>query len=315
MPRSGATPAKTVVLADEDPSGSSGETPTEAVADATGRLEDGPGGAAITPPYNPASPPNPEDDPEPAPAIHRFSPDELEKLGRRIWNSECGGTVEGLTSWNQGEAFASLGIGHFLWFPEGSGAIFEESFPDLLDFALEKGAHTEIPKWIRDGGRSGSWPACPWPYRESFLAEFNSGRMRELRSFLQSTVPLQTEFLLARFDAAFLKVLASAGSSERQVGRSFSLLSGTPEGAFAMIDYVNFKGEGTNEAERYQGEGWGLLQVLQTMGAAEGTGDSPVHAFSKAADQVLTRRTENNPSDAKWLAGWRSRVADYRKAF
>jgi hypothetical protein len=36
------------------------------------------------------------------------------KIGKRVWQNECNGTVSGLTSWNQGEDFASLGIGHFI---------------------------------------------------------------------------------------------------------------------------------------------------------------------------------------------------------
>jgi hypothetical protein len=41
------------------------------------------------------------------------------KVGKRVWQNECGGTISGLTSWNQGEDFASLGIGHFIWYPKG----------------------------------------------------------------------------------------------------------------------------------------------------------------------------------------------------
>ena len=39
---------------------------------------------------------------------------EAKEIGRRIWMNECGGTIEGLTSWNKGEYFASLGLGHFI---------------------------------------------------------------------------------------------------------------------------------------------------------------------------------------------------------
>jgi hypothetical protein len=75
------------------------------------------------------------------------------------------------------------------------------------------------------------------------------------------------------------------------------------------VDYVNFKGEGTLETERYKGEGWGLLQVLETMG--EGPA---LQEFSRAADKVLTRRVQNSPperGEQRWLAGWRSRVRSY----
>ena len=37
-------------------------------------------------------------------------------------------------SWNAGEDFPSLGIGHFIWYRAGQQEIFEESFPQLLSF-------------------------------------------------------------------------------------------------------------------------------------------------------------------------------------
>ncbi len=39
----------------------------------------------------------------------------------------------------------------------------------------------------------------------------------------------------------------------------------THGGWYPLIDYINFKGKGIKETEKYNGEGWGLLQVLQTM--------------------------------------------------
>ena len=47
----------------------------------------------------------------------------------------------GLTSWNQGEDFASLGIGHFIWYPKGRRGPFEESFPKLVSFVSKRGAN------------------------------------------------------------------------------------------------------------------------------------------------------------------------------
>ena len=38
-------------------------------------------------------------------------------IGRRVWENESGGTLQGLTHWGYGEEFASLGIGHFIWYP------------------------------------------------------------------------------------------------------------------------------------------------------------------------------------------------------
>src|SRR5258706_488493 len=41
------------------------------------------------------------------------------RIGKRVWQNECNGTISGLTAWNEGEDFASLGIGHFIWYPKG----------------------------------------------------------------------------------------------------------------------------------------------------------------------------------------------------
>src|SRR5687767_5521069 len=52
-------------------------------------------------------------------AAFGLSDSELDRIGRRVWQNECGGRRDGLTSWNVGEDFASLGIGHFIWYPKG----------------------------------------------------------------------------------------------------------------------------------------------------------------------------------------------------
>ncbi|TNE98577.1 MAG: hypothetical protein EP328_04565, partial [Gammaproteobacteria bacterium] len=79
-------------------------------------------------------------------------------------------------------------------------------------------------------------------------------------------------------------------------------------------DYVNFKGEGIAPAERYQGKGWGLLQVLLNMEAAS---DRPaLDKFREAASYVLTRRAQNaeNPIEReRWLPGWLRRLESYRE--
>ena len=90
-----------------------------------------------------------------------------------------------------------------------------------------------------------------------------------------------------------------------------SPIAGTGAGTFALIDYVNFKGEGTKETERYRGEGWGLLQVLAGMRGTEG---SAVGDFAESAARVLSRRVQNAPAERheeRWLPGWKSRVRAY----
>src|SRR5213596_1725997 len=68
------------------------------------------------------------------------------RIGKRIWQNECNGTIAGLTSWNEGENFASLGIGHFIWYPKDVRGPFEESFPKLIRFISSRGA--KLPKLL-----------------------------------------------------------------------------------------------------------------------------------------------------------------------
>ena len=221
-------------------------------------------------------------------------------IGRRIWQNECAGTVSGLTSWNAGEDFASLGIGHFIWYPKGQRGPFEESFPKLAAYLAAHGA--PVPTWMRG--------ACPWATRAAFRADADSARMRELRGLLADTVAQQARFCALRMEEALPKMLAAAPKGDRDhVKANFYRVAAAPLGMYALIDYVNFKGEGTNPTERYAGQGWGLLQVLEAMGSGPA-----LPAFAKAADAVLTRRVKNSPPsrhEAKWLPGWRNRVATY----
>lgn len=230
--------------------------------------------------------------------------EQVDRIGQRIWENECAGKVEGLTSWNDGEDFASLGIGHFIWYPAGNRGPFEESFPRLLQYLERSGVET--PTWAVG--------PCPWPNRAEFRASTNDDRLHELRQLLSTTIRQQTEFIMARSRAALPKMLAAAGASANTVQHNYTALSATPEGAFALIDYVNFKGEGTAAGESYRGQGWGLLQVLVTMPIS--SPEQAPAAFADAASVVLTRRVENAPperNEARWLPGWKNRCQSYKK--
>src|SRR5439155_21116449 len=179
------------------------------------------------------------------------------KIGKRIWQNECNGTIAGLTSWNEGENFASLGIGHFIWYPKGQRGPFEESFPKLINFISRRGA--KLPKLVLGLGDA----PCPWNSRTEFRRALHTAEMNQLRQFLSDTVDLQTEFLIARLQSALPKLLAEAAPPDRaKVQQQFELLASTARGCYALVDYVNFKGEGVLHTERYRGQGWGLLQVL-----------------------------------------------------
>ena len=138
--------------------------------------------------------------------------------------------------------------------------------------------------------------------------------MRELRQFLADTVDLQAQFLVARLQQSLAKMLQEAGPGQRDnVERQFARVAGTPHGCYALVDYVNFKGEGVLETERYRGERWGLLQVLEQMHGTE-PGAAATHEFAANAAAVLRQRVQNSPSErheARWLPGWLNRVRSY----
>jgi len=234
-----------------------------------------------------------------------LTPAETRRIGNRIWQNECGGTVAGLTSWNTGENFASLGIGHFIWYPTGVRGPFDESFPKFVEFASSRG--TKVPAVA---GKDG----CPWKTRAEFNAAAQSPPMKELRDFLARTVDLQGEFLVRRLDQALPKMLAESGSANKaQVRQQFDRVAGTAMGCYALVDYVNFKGEGVLATERYAGQGWGLLQVLEGM-TGENNGPAAVKSFAESAKTVLKNRVRNSPparNEARWLPGWLKRVDTY----
>jgi hypothetical protein len=218
--------------------------------------------------------------------------EQMERVGKRIWQNECGGTVAGLTSWNKGEDFASLGIGHFIWYPAGRRGPFEESFPEMVKYLKMRGV--PVADWMLG--------ACPWPNKAAFDADLKGAKLTELRALLAKTTGEQTDFI-------YLRLMAIQGLSGN-ARESYLALRKTPEGLFCLIDYVNFKGEGTNPNERYEGEGWGLIQVLQEMRAG-----TPAE-FAEAAKRVLVRRVNNAPPERheeRWLAGWVNRCEGYKK--
>ncbi len=238
----------------------------------------------------------------------QFTSAQLQAIGNKIWHNECKNDIEKLTWWNNGESFASLGIGHFIWYPKDQKVNFTETFPDLLAFLEKK--NKKLPAWLAKK----SDRHCPWKTKKDFFKDFNSKRMVELRSFLASTIDLQTQFITQRMTHALDSILKTIPSGQKaKIKNQFYRLAGSPAGLFAIIDYINFKGEGINIKERYDGNGWGLLQVLQQMQGTQ-TGIEAVKEFATHAKLVLTQRVKNAPKDfpeGRFLAGWKKRIDGY----
>lgn len=231
---------------------------------------------------------------------------EARALADKVWRNESGRDAEKILWWNRGEDFPSLGIGHFIWYPPGVDGPFHESFPPMLAFLSARGV--ALPAWLEGDPPPGS----PWLTREQFLDARNGPKATELRRLLVDTVALQAEFMFARLQGALdVMVDGLPASRAATVESRFCALAMLPAGRYALVDYVNFKGEGVEPRERYAGQGWGLRQVLEEM-----RGQPPANAdFADAAARVLERRVRNAPPERReqrWLTGWMRRVDTYR---
>jgi len=237
----------------------------------------------------------------------------LSEIGHQIFLNETGGNEDFLIAWNSGESFASLGIGHFIWFPKDLQSPFTETFPDLVDYMREN--DVTLPSWLmfqRDN---------PWNTLQEFeqAQKHTQGdnqqadkRMRELKDLLLNTFDIQLAFILQRMQASLPLMLAHSSSEERAIiGQHFTHLRNNKTGVYSLVDYVNFKGEGTSEKERYKGQGWGLKQVLLNIDASKDIHD----AFADACYFVLKCRVENSTQaevEKRWLPGWKKRCDSYR---
>jgi hypothetical protein len=112
------------------------------------------------------------------------------------------------------------------------------------------------------------------------------------------------------------KILSAAPVPERsKIKANYEKVATTPQGTYALIDYVNFKGDGTSQTEKYKGQGWGLLQVLGGMQAVD-SGAAAAREFAASSKRILSRRIDNSPperGEARWLEGWHKRCDTYAK--
>ena len=237
-----------------------------------------------------------------------ISKSELNAIGEKIFKNEAAGKKKNLVYWNEGENFPSLGIGHFIWYKQGEPGIFEESFPQLVEFLKSK--NVKLPKIMVENKYS------PWKSREELInlqtKKIPDSDIEELTNFLYDNKDLQVMFIFKRLEASLEKMMA-VSSNKENVRKQFYRVASSPNGLYPLIDYVNFKGEGINPNERYNGQGWGLLQVLENMKGTE-TGKAALTEFTNSAKFVLQRRVNNSdPSknEKKWLQGWLNRCNTY----
>lgn len=219
------------------------------------------------------------------------------EIGKKIWINECAGSIDKLVFWNPHEECVSLGIGHFIWYPENATQKFDSMFPEYLAFLKTK--QIPLPKILTNITHA------PWNTREEFLSKEKTEEIILLKKWLSETVDLQAEFIVNRLSISLNRILIQAP----QLDKSINQLTNTPAGLFALIDYLNFKGEGLSQNERYRGKGWGLYQVLLGMSEVKGT---PTDRFKASAISALTERVRLAPKDeSRFLPGWTNRIQRY----
>ena len=220
-----------------------------------------------------------------------LSSEQARAIGEQVWQNESGKSTDKLVFWNAKEDFPSLGIGHFIWCPAHKSCPFKQTFPSLVWFMRLHGATPPA---------SAVGKHCPWKNREQFVQQEQSRSSRELRHFLADTIDLQAHFMIKRLNDAVPRLLSHTGHT-KQVLENLHQLAATPWGLYLLVDYLNFKGEGTSAQEAYNGHRWGLLQVLERMNCQ----GEPCHAFADAATTLLKARVAHPPSNEQgWLPRW-----------
>lgn len=265
--------------------------------------------------------------------VSALDEEQLGWLGQRIFSNECANQLRCLTSWNEGENFPSMGIGHFIWYQSGQQAPFEETFPALLAHLQRAGVH--LPLWLFSNtsctneptknsdcnifesttslSNLNKLPNSPWKTREAFLADIDGLHLSNLRKLLYDTLNLQVEFIIKRFELTLPKILDQSRPIEREILKTKirSIADARPPyGHYALIDYLHFKGAGVLKSETYSGQGWGLLQLLNALPERQPT----LLNFVEAGEMLLRQRVANAPTErneSRWIKGWIKRLRTY----
>ncbi len=238
----------------------------------------------------------------------KLSTYELNTIANKIYMNETSGNPENLMFWSKNEVFPSLGIGHFIWYPKGVPEKFDQTFPGMIQYYIDN--NVKIPAWLKRAKSTGA----PWANRTAFERARNDPQFKELKYLLMNTKALQTQFFFERLTASIPEIAQQVAPQYRDhITKSYNALAQTKGGWYPLIDYINFKGKGIKATERYNNQGWGLLQVLQTMRPV-GVGPNALREFSRAASAVLQRRIRNSDpakNEKQWLKGWMARTNSY----
>jgi len=238
----------------------------------------------------------------------KLSQYELDVISEKIYQNETSGNPDNIMFWSPNENFASLGIGHFIWYPKGEPKRFDETFPAMIDYYIAN--KVQIPQWLKYARKTGA----PWRDKATFERARGDKEFQQLKILLLNTKALQTQFFFDRLHASIPEIVKHVAPQYRKhIVNNYNALAATKGGWYPLIDYINFKGKGIKATERYNGQGWGLLQVLQNMRPVK-AGPFALMEFSRSAREILERRVRNSPpqrDEKRWLKGWIKRVNGY----
>ena len=241
--------------------------------------------------------------------LPNISSAELRLIADKVFQNEGGGNPNNLVCWNDGEDFASMGVGHFTWYPAGRSARFGNTFPEVLNHLESNGV--QLPGWLQQARYQGA----PWRSKTELTYAKQTGQVQELQNLLNQTRLLQAAYIVQRAQRAMPQLVEASPMPLRpKVAQNLNAVANTPGGWYVLVDYVNFKGEGLNRSGGYNGQNWGLLQVLEEMNPVP-SGTPALHEFANAATRVLERRIRNSPParhEARWFPGWCNRINTYR---
>lgn len=292
----------------------------------------------------------------------------LEKLGQALYKNEANCQLQNLTHWNSKEPFPSLGLPHAIWYPrQASEKKYQEQFPDLIRFIHKNLKNHETVKitWppLLQKNPLGS---APWAEQKEFsqlqslslqIADTQSAyqliqlkdknpklyapayELFTLRHFLANPIvlKLQAQYVVDKTFLTLHRILAAVEkSSPQDAPRIYNFIQSlltSQEGVLALIDYLNFKGDGLKPSEKTESSGfyWGLTTVLDlasqphflsTSCPGKDSPDCVLQKFAEAAlcslQRVAFESGAFNSDEQKqrylWLnGGWKNRIdSNYR---
>ncbi|TXH71472.1 MAG: hypothetical protein E6Q83_01750 [Thiothrix sp.] len=237
------------------------------------------------------------------------SAQDMTAIGERIFRNETNGDASKLLRWNSKGNFADLGIGHLVWYPANQRGNYTETFPSYLKYVQSQ--NVPLPRWLANRPSDGG----PWADKAAFDRAKNDKQMLELATFLEKTVGLQAAFMTDQLRRNMPAMVQTLPPQYRQAAlNSFQVMEKTPGGMYPVLDYMVFQGAGTSNTERYNGHGWGLLQVLLNMERVQ-PGPNALAEFMRSAGDSITHRVAAAPAErheARMLTDWQTRVRTYK---